>query len=404
MKRWRCTCLIFTLLFWAVWATPLWAETNGQTIAAAANNGFGLDLFQTVGKATPEKNVFLSPYSISSALAMTYGGARGNTAREMAEVLGYGSAGDTIHMSFQTLTDDIRKSGQKGCRIYVANALWGQQDYGFKKEFLALVDRHYAGGFSTVDYIGETEKARDTINQWVMDHTADKIKGLIAEGDIDADTRLVLTNAIYFKGMWALRFLKEKTRQSPFMLESGTAVAVPMMSNDGDFLYAEPDDTLQVLELPYEGEAFVMDILLPRKGLKAVADKLSSQTLSAWLSALRPAEVELALPRFKFQSKFYLKKTLKPMGMHDAFDDRADFSGMTGAKDLYIGEVIHQADIEVNEEGTEAAAATAVVMTWKSVPMRVGFRVDHPFIFLIRHKPTNTTLFLGRVMNPTPAK
>ena len=373
-------------------------------VAATASNAFGVDLFQRVVNANQGINVFVSPYSISSALAMTYAGARGRTAREMAGTLRYGDAADAIHTAFQTLAEDLQQAAQEGCRLYVANALWGQQDYSFQKEFLALVDRHYAGGFSTVDYIGATEKARQRINQWIMEHTAAKIKELIARRDIDVDTRLVLTNAIYFKGDWARRFSAQKTRKSPFWLDSGQSVDVPMMADIGVYAYAEPDDSLQVLELPYEGDALSMVVLLPRKGRRALAQDLTTATLSGWLSALHKEEVELFLPKFKFQSKFYLKKVLKPMGMHDAFDERADFSAMTGRKDLYIGKVIHQADIEVNEAGTEAAAATAVVMQRKSMSLRAMFRADHPFIFLIRHKPTGTILFMGQVMNPVGEK
>jgi len=404
MKQRVCTCLSLTILFWAVWTNALYAREHQAIPAAAANNAFGFDLFQRIVDSNQGKNVFLSPYSISSALAMTYAGARGKTAQEMADTLRYGDASDVIHTSFQTLAEDLQKAGQKGCRLYVANALWGQQDYSFQKEFLGLVDRYYDGGFNTVDYIGATAKARKRINQWIMQHTAEKIKELIARGDIDVDTRVVLTNAIYFKGGWAQRFIEQKTRKSTFWLESGKAVDVPMMANSGEYAYAEPEDTLQVLELPYEGEALSMVVLLPRKGLRALECDLTTETLAGWLSAMHQMEIELFLPKFKFQSKFYLKETLKTMGMHDAFDERADFSAMTGRKDLYIGKVIHQADIEVNEEGTEAAAATAVVMQRKSAPQRVVFRADHPFIFLIRHKPTGTILFMGKVMNPDGAK
>ena len=302
MKRRLCMCLSLTIIFCAPWANDGFAREHQARIAAAANNAFGYDLFQRVVDSNQGKNVFLSPYSISSALAMTYAGARGKTAREMAAALRYGDASDAIHPAFQTLTEDLQKAGQKGCRLYVANALWGQQDYSFQKEFLGLVDRYYAGGFNTVDYIGATETARQRINQWIMQHTAEKIKELIAKGDIDVDTRLVLTNAIYFKGDWAQRFIVQKTRKSPFWLESGQAVDVPMMANTGEYAYAEPDDTLQVLELPYEGDALSMVVLLPRKGRRALEPDLTPTTLAAWLSALHPMEIELFLPKFKFQS------------------------------------------------------------------------------------------------------
>ena len=377
--------------------------------ASAANNSFAFDLLKKIMAKDVGKNIFFSPYSISTALTMTYAGARGNTAKEMADVLHYGVSGEGIHKAFYILTKDIEKSKTEGYQLNVANALWGQQDYKFRKEFLDLIARYYSGGFNEVNFIGETEKSRKKINDWVMKNTAGKIKKLINAGDIDTYTRLVLTNAIYFKGDWASQFEKELTQKRPFYVEQGKVVDVQMMSREGDFLYTEPNEKLQILEIPYQGDDLSMVILLPRKGLEGLEADMSSKTLNDWLSMLDEEKVSVFLPRFKFQSKYYLGKILTSMGMREAFDDRrADFSGITVKKELYISKVIHQADIEVNEEGTEAAAATAVIMSVpKSMspsPRPVIFRADHPFIFFIRHRPTNTILFIGRVMNPNEAK
>jgi serpin B len=254
-----------------------------------------------------------------------------------------------------------------------------------------------------VNFVKAAEQARQTINQWVERQTNGKIKDLISRGLLDSMTRLVLTNAIYFKGNWASQFKEDRTREGPFDLLDGSKVQVPMMNQTEQFGYAETD-TLQVLELPYVGEELSMVILLPKRtdGIGELERELAGESLSKWLGAVRRQEVIVSMPKFKLTSKFSLGQVLRSMGMTAAFSEQADFSGMTGGRDLFISAVVHQAYVDVNEEGTEAAAATGVTMRVTSVgPVRTPvFRADHPFIFLIRDTTSDSILFLGRVMNP----
>ena len=374
----------------------------GQLAAlVAGNNEFAIDLYQKLSASNQDKNVFFSPLSISTALGMTYAGARGNTETQMAGVLHFGLPQDELHAAFAALAGKLNRPDAQGYRLKIANALWGQKDYPFAASFLDLVKKYYEGGFNTVDFAGDTEGSRQIINLWVEKNTAGKIKDLLHQGDISRLTRLVLTNAIYFKGDWAAKFKPEETRTAPFYVRPGETADVSMMHQTGRFGYAAPDG-LQVLELPYAGGELSMIVLLPRDGAEDLDAKLAAGELNSWLAGLEEREVAVYLPKFKFEARYGLGGLLAKMGMPDAFDlPPADFSGMTGGKDLYISKVIHQAFIEVNEEGSEAAAATAVVMNTKSVaPPIPEFKADRPFVFLIRHKPTGAILFMGRVVNP----
>ena len=299
---------------------------------------------------------------------------------------------------------DLNARGEKsGYELSVANALWGQKGYGFGKEFLELIKVYYDGEFGKVDFVMATETARKTINAWVEKETKGKIRDLIKPGILDASTRLVLTNAIYFKGDWAVKFKEERTRQEPFKLGDAKTVDVPLMRQTEEFGYMEGDD-FQALELPYKGEDLSMVVLLPREvdGLSKLEKSLTRESLDQWLSGLRKQEVRVYMPRFKMTCDFRLDQTLTAMGMTDAFlFPGADFSGMDGTKMLFISAVIHKAFVEVNEEGTEAAAATAVIMEGVPGPGMPTFRVDHPFLFLIRDTRSGSILFIGRVMNPT---
>ncbi|MBU4317506.1 MAG: serpin family protein [Proteobacteria bacterium] len=399
-----------TVMVWAVllalvfsWNTAL-ADSPEPDSASAANNAFAFDLFNKVSAGDNGKNVFLSPYSLSAALSMTYAGAREKTAHEMATVLHYGAVGEKVHQDFNTMTQEVLKSEKQGIRIHIANALWGQDSQGFQKDFLDLVGKYYQGGFNQVDFAGQTEKARQAINQWVLKNTADKIRELLVPGNIGPDTQLVLTNAIYFKGDWASKFEKDLTKKMPFHTGSGKSMDVEMMFHDGSFLHGETSDGVQVLELFYQGEDLSMVILLPRNGIQDLEKTIQPASFEAWISGLEKKEVKVFLPKFKFQSRYSLKNALQFLGMNEAFEGNADFSGMTGGKGgLAISEVIHQANIEVNEEGTEAAAATAVIMG-KSLSMPEVFKADHPFIFVIRHRPTNAILFMGSVLELDEAK
>ncbi|MBD3303996.1 serpin family protein [Candidatus Woesearchaeota archaeon] len=364
-----------------------------------ANNQFGLDIYSEISQKPG--NVFISPWSLSSALSMTYEGARGQTADEMKEVMHLPDV-ETRHSSFAKLFNDINKK-DKSYELYTANALWAQEDYPFLPEYLNLIEKYYAGKATNVDFAGNTEQARKTINTWVEDHTNNKIKDLFAKGVLKPATRLVLTNAIYFKGTWLKQFDKSDTFDADFRVNPEKTVQVPMMSmHEEDFNYFE-DDKMQVLEMPYDGEDLSMLILLPKDDdLKSLESAITADKLSEWNQNLGQETLDVYFPKFTFETKYSLSDTLQAMGMPAAFSMNADFSGMDGSKMLYISSVIHQAFVEVNEEGTEAAAATGVVMTLKeAMPVVKTFRADHPFIFLIQEKSTGNILFLGRVIDPS---
>ncbi len=383
---------------------PQVVQANGLHAIVRGNNAFALDLFSEIAgeKDEAERNIFFSPFSISDALAMTFAGARGETEKQMVKVLHFTLPQKVFHPTFSRLINTMQAlSKEKSTRLLIANALWGQKDYKFLPGFVGLINHFYGGGFFPVDYIRHTEETRKRINRWVEEKTSDKIKNLLHRGDIDSSTRLVLTNAIYFKGKWASQFRKKNTRTMPFHESPAKLEKVDMMFQEGRFPYLE-EQNLQVLELPYVGSTLSMVVFLPSKtlGLKKFEKGLNEKKVRDLLSSLRKREVTVYLPRFKLKTRYLLAQTLSKMGMPDAFSNKADFSGMTGKKDLKISRVIHQAYVEVNEEGTEAAASTGVVMRLKAVMRHPVFRADHPFIFMIIHKETGSILFMGRVMNP----
>lgn len=368
------------------------------------NNAFALELYQKLKDR--EGNIFFSPYSVSTALAMTYAGARDNTAAQMTEVLHFTLGQQDLHPAFASLEERLNGVQEKGkALLRVANSLWPQQGYPLLKAYLELVKRYYGVTVTPLDYQGAAAEARNIINRWVEEKTRDRIKNLIQPGILNALTRLVLVNAIYFKGNWASRFDESLTRDDTFFLLSGKKVQAPLMTQQQKFKCGETD-ALQVLELAYDGEDLSMIVLLPkeRDGLPQLERSLTAENLTRWTSILRKQEVKVFLPRFKMISQFRLDQTLGAMGMTDAFNpDRANFAGMDGRTNwLYIGAVIHKAFVDVNEEGTEAAAATAVVMRIKMAkpsPPPI-FRADHPFLFLIRDNGSGSILFIGRVTNP----
>jgi serpin B len=378
-------------------------EEKPKSAVVEGNTAFALDLYQEL-KDT-KGNLFFSPYSISTALAMTYAGARENTAKQMADVLHFPSGQKEVHPAFgqlETLLNEVQTKGD--VQLNVANSLWPQEGYPFLEEYLALVKKYYGVVITPLDYQGAAEKARKIINQWVEEKTKNKIKNLIQPGILDAVTRLVLVNAIYFKGNWASQFDEKRTKDGTFYLLSGKTIQTPLMAQKQEFAYGEKE-FLQVLELPYVGERLSMIVLLPKEkdGLPELEKQLTAANLRIWTWGLRKQKVKVFLPRFKMTSQFSLGKTLAAMGMPDAFSpNKANFSGMDGRLNwLYIGAVLHKAFVDVNEEGTEAAAATAVVMKIRMAAQPPTFRADHPFIFLIRENTTGSILFLGRVMDPS---
>jgi serpin B len=383
------------------------AKEKPEEAVVEGNNRFAVELYAKLREQ--EGNLFFSPYSISAALAMTYAGARGETEAQMAKVLHFPSqtvgGQERFHPAFGAIIKDLNARGEKGkYELIVANALWGQKGYGFLKEFLQLVESDYDGQLNDVDFISDTESARKTINAWVEKKTKDKIKDLITPGVLDQLTRLVLTNAIYFKGNWASQFKKERTEDAPFTLVGGEKVDTPMMNQTEQFGFMETED-FQGLEMPYVNNELSMIIFLPKRtdGLAEFEKKLTAENLSQWLARLRKREVIVSVPKFKMTSQFSLADVLKQMGMTDAFSsEAADFSGINGKKCLFISAVIHKAFVEVNEEGTEAAAATAVVTRTTAIGPKETpvFRADHPFLFLIRDNDSGSMLFIGRMMNP----
>ena len=386
---------------------PPSVDDTGSTQAgiqevANANNKFAFDFYSEINK-NEESNIFYSPYSISAALAMTYEGAKGETADEMKSVFHFPES-NILRPNFAAIYNNLNKK-DKGYKLSTGNALWAQQDYQFLPDYLATVEKYYGGKAANLDFVGESEKSRQTINTFIEQQTNDKIKDLIPQGALDDLTRLVLTNAIYFKGTWVKQFDKADTRDQDFTTISGQKVKTPTMrltGDDAEFNYAETDN-IQILEMPYDGEDLSMLILLPKESnLEVVEESLTNEKLSEWKNMLSEQRVDIFVPKFKFETKYFMVETLSNMGMPTAFTEAADFSGMDGTQRLLIQNVIHQAFVEVNEEGTEAAAATAVIVGLESVGPRIPiFRADHPFIFIIQEKDTGNILFLGRVVDPT---
>jgi serine protease inhibitor len=368
-----------------------------------ANTAFALQLYGKLRSA--EGSLALSPYSISSALAMTYAGARGDTARQMEQTLHFDPGNSSLHELFGRLAAAL-KAAQGSNELSIANSVWPQEKYPFREEFLNLLNRDYGATVTPLNYEREAEPARATINQWVDAKTRHKITEVIGQGVLNELTRMVLVNAIYFKGTWATPFRENATRPDEFYAQPDTTFTVPFMHKRDEFSYGENDE-LQVLALPYIGGHLQMVILLPRRrdGIGPLESSLTPASLAAWTSGMRDQEVAVALPRFKLSSGFLLAEALEALGLKDAFDpERADFSGMDGrAHWLYLSEVLHRAYIEVNEKGTEVAAATALwgFLGAKHVPERSReFRADHPFLFLIRDSATGSLLFMGRVGKP----
>jgi serpin B len=376
-----------------------------QALLVEGNSAFAFELYQAL--RGQEGNLFYSPHSISVALAMTYAGARGDTAEEMAATLHFMLEQDRLHPAFNWLDAELASRGEgaqgkdgEGFRLNIVNAIWGQKDYEFLTEFLDVLAENYGAGLRILDFANETEKSRLAINDWVSDQTEERIKDLIPEGILSPATALVLTNAIYFNAAWKYPFNENMTADGPFYLIDGGQVTVPMMEQTEVFGYTDGEG-YQAVELQYDGNELSMVILLPEAGnFQAFEEKLQAQQVCDIISDLQPTGVTLTMPQFEFESEFNLNDTLKDMGMPAAFSGGADFSGMTGSRELYIRAVLHKAFVSVDESGTEATAATAVVMEEEAPEPLVKVTVDRPFIFLIRDIETGAILFVGRVLNP----
>ena len=376
-----------------------------QTALAQGNTAFAIDLYHQI--ATEPGNLFFSPASVSIALAMTYAGAVGDTASQMAATMHYDIPAAQLHPAFNWLDLELnsRGEGAQGAdgeefRLHVVNRIWGQKDYGFLGSFLDTLAVNYGAGLAVLDFLADAEAARLVINAWVSEQTEDRIPELIPAGLLTESTVLVLTNAVYFNAAWKLKFDEEYTEAAPFHLLDGGTVDVPLMSQSESFPYVDAAD-YQAVELPYDGDELSMVIVAPKEGSFATFEAgLTPQVLDGIIGSLQTESIWLLMPRFEVSSEAMLGKTLQGMGMTDAFQyGLADFSGMDGTTQLFIAEVIHKAFVKVNEAGTEAAAATAVVVVGGGIPTEV--RIDRPFLFLIRDIQTGTVLFLGRVVDPS---
>ncbi len=363
-------------------------------------NGFAFDLYGRYSAG--DDNILFSPYSVSTALSMTYEGARGETADEMETVFGFlenpSDRLPSVASIYNTLNDEDREYA-----LHTVNALWVQQGYPVVEDYIDAIVGYYGGDVNALDFVAEPDDSRVIINEWVEERTNDRIKDLFPSGSIDSAVRLVLTNAIYFKGDWLMEFDEEATGEEEFHVSPTNTVTVDMMRLRGEtFNYAETDE-FQILELPYTGEDVSMLILLPGEGSMAgVEAQLSAENLGEWIGLMEATDVNVQLPRFTFETKYFMMEDLAEMGMPTAFTGAADFSGMNAEDQLFIDMVIHQAFIEVNEKGTEAAAATGVsIKLSAAAPPHKTFRADHPFMFLIRDVDTGLIMFMGRVTDPS---
>jgi serpin B len=397
MRRFATTLLMLGI------ATMGRADEPKVAEVVRGNNQFALELYGKL-KGQPG-NRFFSPYSISTALGMTYAGARGETAEEMARTLRFSVPSGELHRAFAAIGRALdADTSRRGYRLSVANRLWGQRGYHFLPDFLALTRESYGAELAPLDFQHQTEEARRAINAWVEERTQGKIANLIQPGDLGTTTRLVLANAIYFKGRWSVPFEKGATEEAAFHVAAKRDVRVPTMHRTSGLPFWAGDG-LKAVSLPYGRGDLAMVVVLPDEadGLGALEARLTAENLEKWIGGLRRNEVRVSLPRFSMTSRFKLADVLKAMGMQRAFTPgRSDFSGISSEGDLVVSEVIHQAFVDVNEEGTEAAAATAVVLRAPSPvpPPPVEFRADHPFLFLIRDNATGSILFVGRVANP----
>ena len=382
-------------------------QTDLSTLVAG-NNTFAVNLYETL--RSQDGNLVFSPYSISLALAMTYAGARNETESQMAQTMEFTLPQDQLHPAFNALdlalANEGKSQGNNGqpMQINIANAIWAEQTYSFQQAYLDLIAKNYGAGIQLADFIKNFDSVRGQINGWVSNQTKNKINDLLAPGSVNSSTRMVLVNAIYFKADWEIPFDPNNTSDSTFTLLDGSQTQVKMMNNGDLTLSYVKGDGYQAVELPYNGNTAAMDIIMPDEGnFQNFESSLNMQNLNGIFNSMQSTPIALGLPKFTFTTNFSLSDQLKSLGMTDAFDgNKADFSGMTGSRDLLISDVVHKAFVAVDEKGTEASAATAVMIAGMSAPMqqKVYLVIDHPFIFIIRDLKSGQMLFVGRVLNP----
>ncbi|XP_026800447.2 leukocyte elastase inhibitor isoform X1 [Pangasianodon hypophthalmus] len=389
-------------------ASILFINTSKMESLSRANSAFALDLYRAITADSPGGNLFFSPLSISAALSMVYLGARGTTAEEMAKVLSLSSIPD-VHTHFRTLNSAIN-SPKASYILRLANRLYGEKTFNFLSEYVDSTQKLYQADMQAVDFIGSAEESRKLINHWVEEKTENKIKDVLQPGMVTAMTRLALVNAIYFKGKWKHVFDTENTKEMPFKINQNETKPVQMMHQTKKFLFNYIDEyRLQVLDLPYVEEELSMVVLLPQESedgsdpLQKLESELTVDKLLEWTNQEkmdRWTDIVVHLPKFKLEEQYSLKDILNKMGMSSLFQpSAADLTGMSSEGGLFVSSVAHKAFVEVNEEGTEAAAAT-VVMVALCMAREEHFMADHPFLFFIRHNPTKSILFFGRFRGP----
>jgi serpin B len=365
-----------------------------------SNNRFAADLYKQI--KTEPVNQFYSPLSISSALAMTYAGAYGETLKQMSKTLYFSENQEELHSNFSHLIKMLTETKTEGIQLNIANSLWLQENMQVLDQYLSITNKYYQAGVNKVNFITSPENSRKTINNWVEKNTNNKIIDLLPDGSIHSQTRMVLVNAIYFNGAWEKVFDKNKNTTEPFFVFKTCETKAIFMNNYINSGFYE-DNLLSMVEIPYKNKNQSMIIILPKAkyGLKDVEKLFEQNLLPGYFDKMEDKRINLSIPKFKSESTYELQEELGKMGMPIAFSNSADFSGITGDKSLAIDKVIHKAFIDVNEEGTEAAAATAVTMRKTAILLdEVQFKADHPFIYLIKDNETNTILFVGRLMNP----
>ncbi len=380
------------------------AQTNDLQPLVTANTAFALDLYSRF--KVSDGNLFFSPYSISTCLAMTSAGARGNTEKQLAHVLHFAEIPGQLHSSFGALQKQLNEAQKTNIiELDLANGLWMQKGHSFLAEFKNTARQDYGANLNQADFRKKLDSAREKINNWVGQMTKGKITDFIPLGLLDQTARLVLVNAIYFKGTWSSPFETNHTASQPFHISIGRKVEAPLMHQVEHAGYFE-NGAFQAIQLPYIGDQLSMVIMLPRQisSMKTTENFLTPQSLAQWLGQMNTREVDIYLPKFKLEIGFELANTLAKMGMPDAFGEYANFSGIDGTTQLHISTIMHKAYVEVNEAGTEAAAATGAVVKAEEVriPAPPVFRADHPFVFLIRDNHSGSILFLGRLVDPTP--
>jgi len=369
----------------------------------AGNTAFAADLYGRV--RTESGNLFMSPYSISLALAMTYAGANGTTASQMADTLHFTLPPAELHAAWNALDLELASraaaasSTERPFRLSIANSIWGQQGKAFEAPFLDTLAVNYGAGLHVLDFQANPEAARGTINAWVEQQTNDKIVDLLPAGSITDLTKLVLTNAIYFSAAWNEPFEAANTADRAFTLAGGSTIQVPTLSQNALNAYAAGAD-YAAAQLAYDGEQLGMLVIVPTGDFGAFEASLDATKLAAITASLHEAQLDLQLPKFRFDAPLGLADTLQAMGMTDAFTGAADFSGIDGTRDLAISDVVHKGFVGIDEAGTEAAAATAVIIGDTSAPEPATLHADRPFIFAIRDLPTGAILFVGRVVDP----